>query len=61
MSWLDAMQISALVTFLIGVGVAGLIFLLLWAQERDRDLEVFLGIVMAAVWIAFTFVLHKME
>jgi len=59
MSWLDAMQISALITFLIGVGVAGLIFLLMWATERDRNLEVFLGVVMIMVWIAFTFAFHN--
>lgn len=59
MSWLDVIQISTTITFLVAVGVIGIVFLMLWAMEKKKGIEMFVGLVIVTVWITLTFLLHK--
>jgi hypothetical protein len=60
MNWLEAIVISALIIFLASVIVVGIMFLLVWATERNKDLEMFVVIVIAIMWIMFTITLRVM-
>lgn len=59
MSWLDAIRISALIIMLSGMIGIGIVSLMIWAMKRNRDLEMFIAIVIVMMWITFTLVLHK--
>ena len=54
MGWLEAAAISALIIFLAGVVVVGFVLLMIWAMDRDKDIEMFIFIVVTITWIMFT-------
>jgi len=57
MGWLEAIVISGLEVFFCSLIGLGIVCLFAWAVEKNKDIEVFLAVVMIMVWGAFAFIL----